>query len=755
MARGRGWRVWWVSASDTASLMGGMLEVLHQLEAPEDVTRPLQEGAAIAADRTWEFLTRAAGRRWLLVFDNADIPAVLAASGATSPADGNGWLRPDPSGMIVVTTRVRDPQVWGTGLVLRELHALDDATAARVLHDIAPAVADETGQQARELGHRLGGLPLALHLAGAYLASPFASWDSFAGYRHALDSVDLPSAVADLDDPRADLDDARADPRATISRTWELSVDALATQGLPQARALLYLLSCYAPAFPIPSTLLRPEMLSVIAQKEEVRGGAGQNTAAARRQWLSRGLTGLSRVGLLDISARAGEIDAAVLTVHQVVADSSRTRMLVSAQSELREMGGAAVGLLKAVADGLDSSRPADWPAWQVLIPHLKALLAWLGARLEVDTLVTLMDLAVRAGQAMVWSASYATAGELARANLAAAVQLADDHPVALASGHLLAKAIEGQGRYGEAERQYGEVLAVERHVLGEDHRETLATRHDLAHLIAVQLRWREAESLYGEVLAAQRRVLGEDHPDTLATRNDLAWAIFGQRRWPEAEPLYGEVLAARRRVLGEDHPDTLATRNDLAWAIAYQGRNSEAEQQYHEVLTVRRKVLGEDHPDTLATRNDLAWAIAEQGRFREAEQLYREVLAARRKVLGDDHPTTLTTHHNLAWVIAEQGRYREAEQLYREVLAARRKVLGEDHPDTLATRNNLAQAIVKQGRYREAETLLREVLAARRKVLGDNDPATMDTDHNLARAIALRSNSEAETKTGNFTGGE
>jgi len=34
MARNRGWRVWWVGAGDTASLTGGILEVLHQLDAP-------------------------------------------------------------------------------------------------------------------------------------------------------------------------------------------------------------------------------------------------------------------------------------------------------------------------------------------------------------------------------------------------------------------------------------------------------------------------------------------------------------------------------------------------------------------------------------------------------------------------------------------------------------------------------------------------------------------------------------------------
>ncbi len=47
VARARGWRVWWVTAADAASLTGGMLEVLRELGAPDAVTA----GAGGCADR--------------------------------------------------------------------------------------------------------------------------------------------------------------------------------------------------------------------------------------------------------------------------------------------------------------------------------------------------------------------------------------------------------------------------------------------------------------------------------------------------------------------------------------------------------------------------------------------------------------------------------------------------------------------------------------------------------------------------------
>src|SRR6266487_3834180 len=63
------------------------------------------------------------------------------------------------------------------------------------------------------------GRPAARAAPGWYLSSPFAGWSTFAGYRRALDSLELPAALADLDQPGAQV-------RVTIQRTRDLSLDA-------------------------------------------------------------------------------------------------------------------------------------------------------------------------------------------------------------------------------------------------------------------------------------------------------------------------------------------------------------------------------------------------------------------------------------------------------------------------------------------------------------------------------------------------
>ncbi len=734
MAKERGHRVWWVRSADSALLTSGMLEVLRELGAPESVSVPVREGARTAPERAWEFLNgdHVAGRRWLLVFDGTDNPAVLAGADAATPADGTGWLRADPAGMVIVTTRIRDPQVWGTRVTLRELKPLDDEAGGEVLRDLAPEVADPSGYEARELSRRLGGLPLALHLAGAYLGSPFAHWSTFAGYRQALDGVELPAALTDIEQRGADI-------HATVQRTWDLSLDALAAEGRPQARPLLLVLSCFAPATPIPAWLLRlPPLENLLAGSAGATARKAKGNGAERRG-LRDGLQGLSRTGLIDISAGGGAAGLNAVTVHPVVADANRIRLAASADADHAAVQETAVALLEAATAGLDPGRPDDWPTWRLLMPHVNAAIDLLAGDLDPAVLARLLSVSAVGTEALLGAGRLAAAEKLAQASVAAATFLRRDDPAALTARGYLARTLVRRGRSGEAESIYRDLLADRVRVQGEDHIDTLATRHDLAAALGVQGRYADAEQLYRQLLADDYRLRGPEHRETLAARYNLARMIGLEGRYAEAETLSRQVLDAQRRVLGPDHPDCLASRQNLARLAGKAGRYAEAEQMYRRVLRDRQRILGDDHPDTLATRHRLARIVGLQGRYADAEELCHQVLRDRLRLLGEDHPDNLSTRHRLARMLGLQGRYADAEPMFRQVLAARRRTLGEEHPDTLSTEHRLGWLIGRQGRYSEAIDIVNQVLGGRRSVLGDDHPDTLAARETLAWLTGLR----------------
>jgi tetratricopeptide (TPR) repeat protein len=627
--------VWFVSAADTLSLTGGLATVARELGAVQADVEAIGTGKTDAPDRLWRLL-QAARRRWLLILDNVDDPAVLArpqpvkivtgpssTAGTGTPADGTGWVRPTRRGLIVVTSRNGASSTWGRHARILVVKPLEEEDATQVLLDRAPHAGDVS--QARTLARRLGGLPLVLRTAGSYLSSGPASVDSFRDYE-----VELMLAE------RPELNAAAADREIPI-RTFEISLDDLGRKGVPQARPLLRLLSCYASPTPIPRSLLRPDLLREVLAADD----------ANARLVLEHALQELGHLSLIEF-VQVNEIieHGRGVVLHPVIADTNREHLRANDDSlaDSTLIYRLAVLLLADAVDPFDVERPAHWRAFLSYGPHLHALFETTTAHLD--------DAHVRK---LLWAAT------------------------------MTAQAHFHYGAIDEAKRLAQAVLD-RLDMLPSDDADSARTRHYIAWFLVLLQEPQRAGGIYRGVLASRLKLLGPDHPDTLQTRHEMAWLTACTKCWAEAETAYLQVLAARRRVLGDEHPDTLMTRHELGWAIANQDRAQESEQLLAGVLAARHKVLGEEHPRTLWTRHELAWAIASQGRWSEAENIYLQILEARRRVLRPNHPDLLTTIQDLAWVSASQGRHDAALELYQEVLEARRALLGDDDSDTRAT---------------------------------------------------------------------
>ncbi len=439
-----------------------------------------------------------------------------------------------------------------------------------------------------------------------------------------------------------------ADSRSVVMQTWEMSLDELARRGVPQARPLLRLLSCFASATPIPRGLLTSphldQLLNAGAQAPPLAGTQPE-------QGLEDGLHGLKAFGLIEIRPFGGtRADERAVVIHPVVTDTNRGHLTdaTDGAGSAALIRCAAIEIMVDAVGRLDIDRNADWPDYLAFGPHLHALFATAARHVDRQHLAALVEITMMAARGHEAYGDVPAGERLSRAGCGVADLLGDDEPARLRARHQLAWSVAEQGRWAEAEVLFQDVLAGFRRALGDDHRDTLNTRHELAWIAACQGRWAEAEAAYREVLGARSRVLGAEDPDTLITRHELGWVIANQGREHEAEPILREVLLTRERVLGERHRRTLTARHELAWVAARQGRLSEAEAAYREVIESRREVLRDDHPDTLTARHELAWVIALTGRRRAAIKEYRAVLSARMRVLGDGHPATAATRDAL-----------------------------------------------------------------------------------------------------------
>jgi hypothetical protein len=501
---------------------------------------------------------------------------------------------------------------------------LEENDATRMLRELAPAAGNE--DQARALARHLDGHPLSLHLAGNYLRSQAAGLTTFTAYERALGG-----GAKRLPRERS----AVASAGTLAVSAVELSLDGLAQRGIPQARPVLQLATCYA-STAIPASLLDGDLIAGLHK-------AYDDVTPIRHP--SEALRGLREVGLIRDRPEG-------IFVHPVITAAGRAS-LDGPEPHPSWIRHAAIALLAADVDGLPFDRHETWPDFRLLGPHLLNLLGTAADRVDMEHLRLLVESTARMARAMYYSGDSQAGRVLCERALAHSTALGDADLAVLRLRHYRAWAVADQGDLAGAEVEYRDVLHRRLRLLGSAHPDVLRGRHELAWIAACREEWAGAEEGYRAVLHDSVGVLDPDDPEILITRHELGWAIANQDRLDEAREVFRAVLADRMQVLGPEHQRTLATQHELAWITARQGEWTKAETDYRRLLDLRLQLFGEDHPDTLLSRHELAWILARQGRTVEAAVGYTDVLDRRRRVLGDDHPQTRET-----WKALEELRH-------------------------------------------------------------------------------------------------
>ncbi|MGX9889018.1 tetratricopeptide repeat protein [Streptomyces sp. NPDC002276] len=600
----------WVNASERMSLRAGMLAVAGDRGAAAGELAAAAAGQRAAADLVWHYLDHSA-EPWLLVLDNADDPTVL---------EDGAWLRTSGQGTVLVTTRHATSALWrGPGVTRHALGVLPLEDAAQVLCDLAPDAGDL--DSARKVAERLGRLPLALALAGSHLAHQLLeSWS--------MDEYDrkLGEESTAIVDQGADGYGDRS--RHLVGRTWQLSLDALARQGLPEATTLLRLLSLLA-ADPVPLRVLAP-----LARGEAAAERLEPALTATRLEPALRGLLDHSLAELVQTDG------VRCVQAHGVLLDSVAATMPEQQRGVLAEL---AADLLNAALPDGDVDPTEARSGLALLAPHASALLkAGPGERTAVLAVHVVRE-AIEAG----------------------------DFPGALALAPGVADRVEG--------------------LLGTSHQVALDARDAQARVLFRMGHYAESEALYRQVLARCEAVLGPDHPDTLRSRFGLQAPLDLLGRDEEAEQLLRSVLDGQRRVLGETSRDTLYTWAILLELLIQLGRAEEFEDEGHRLIGLCERELPPGDYSTVVARHNYAHGLLELGRCEEAEPLALQVMADRIRLHGVDHPMALSARYLLAEIAYGLGRTGEAVEMLQEIIEGRDRVLGPDHPIVVGDRERLA----------------------------------------------------------------
>ncbi len=597
-------RVFWIKADTRENVLSDMLHIATLLELSE---RSAQEpSVTVAAVKRWLQMHR----DWLLIFDNADdLTLIRDALPATY------------EGHILLTTRA---QAMGRLARRFDIEVMDEETGAlfvlrRSGHIPSHGVLNDADESERavamELVRELGGLPLALDQAGAYMEeSPCSIVEYLQLYKQERLTLLARRGGIVNDHP------------APVTATWSISFAEV--EGAQPAAADLLRVCAFLDPDAIPEEL-------VVDGATEL--GPRLACVASDPLKLHQAISSLWKYSLIRRT-----VDTKMLSLHRLVQVVQKETM---DSGERRTWAERVVRAVHRVFPAkIDIS---SWHICQRLLAQ-----AQMCALLIDQEHFTFSEAAQLLNQTAYYlreRARYVEAEERYREALEIREQLVGPAHLDVAqSCYNLARLYFDIARYSNAEALYRRALEIRRQLLGSDHRIVAQKLNSIAlTLWCWGVRYDEAERLYERALHIFDQTVGREHALTAHCMNNLALLYVTLERYEEAEHLHQDVLAIREQILPAVHLDTAQSLQNLACVYveqANQERYTEAERLLQRSLAIREQLLGTDHPQTARSLNNLALLYEAYGRYVDAEALYLRALEIREKILGADNQKTKAT---------------------------------------------------------------------------------------------------------------
>lgn len=690
--------VLWLDASSREQLAMQVSELANEILLPQEE----REQDLFAAIKQW----LQEQQRWLLVLDHIDDMALV------------NLIMPERcTGHLLLTTQQLAVGTMATAVSIGQMET-DQSVQFLLRRAKLPSVhakTDEVIEQAKAIVREMGGLPLGLDQAGAYIEETGCSFAAYLELYRA-ERVALLKRRGQVVD--------RHDHPQPAAVTLALACEKVA-QRRTEHIDLLYLLA-FLHSDAIPDSLLEQGAKQI---HEPLR------SVLASRLYFQKALSDLLSFSLIQRSA-----DRMTMSIHplvQIVLIEGLTK------KQRREWATQVVSMVNAV---FPEAVFEYWAACERYVEQAQHC-----ARLIRDYQLTLKEgasLLQRLGDYCYQRTCYDEAeGYLKQALQVHEQQRTVDIAAQAELFNALGLIYYRQGEFQGAEEFHQRALALREQEFGPEHVITAESLHNLAVLYGSQGRYQQAEQLYQHVLVIDQKEWGEEHAETAKTLNNVGLMRYLQGDYSQAEEYYQRALVVYERVASDDAPELTYTLNSLGALYEKQKDYGRAEEFYQKALTIREQVMGEQHPDTAYSMNKVADIYEAQGKYRQAEELYRRALEIDEHALGEEHADVALLLNNLAFLAYEQGHYEQAEPMYQRALSIYERAFDEEHATIASVLRNLGQLYQSTKEWERAESFLRRALAMRQKTLGEGHPDTIQSTRDMEELLSARHEDEEARK--------
>lgn len=574
--------VFWVQANTREMLVSSFVTIAKLLNLPEKDVK--NQTTIIAAVKEW----MKTHTQWLLIMDNGDQLEIV-----------NEFIPPAIGGHILLTTRAQAMGRLAQRIVVDTMSS--DVGALFLLRRAAIMQANTPLEQAppkeqeiaRKIVQEMGGLPLALDQAGAYIEETNYNLSDYLDLYQKRKSVLLNQRGGIISD--------HPEPVAT---TWSLSFEQV-EQINPAAAELLRLCA-----------FLSPDVIP-----EEIITQGARSIDDSHLQPLTHDPIAFNEAlkALQAYSLIGRDTSNHTLVMHRLVQEVLKEEMEPATYQRWAERAIIAVNAVFP---------PVDFPVWNQCERCLSnaQTCATLIAQNKI-TLPAASNLLNEAGRYLTERARSRARYTEAEALLQQALvlreqQLGTEHPDTATSLNNLGILYYREEMYMKAEPLYNRALAIRAKQFGLRHLDTATVMNNLGNLYVAQKKYAEAESFCTQALTIRKELLGVEHPITAVSLKSMGDFYSAQEQYEEAEPFYKQALTIREQHLGPIHPLLANNLASLARLYYLWGKYGEAEPLYIRTLSIREQLFGLVHPTTISTIKNYAQLLRMVHREAEATQL-------------------------------------------------------------------------------------------------------------------------------------
>jgi tetratricopeptide (TPR) repeat protein len=230
------------------------------------------------------------------------------------------------------------------------------------------------------------------------------------------------------------------------------------------------------------------------------------------------------------------------------------------------------------------------------------------------------------------------------------------------------------------------------------------AVLNNLGMLLQQQENYSEALEYYKRALVIYEDKPEKDNLPVAVTLNNIGLLLHEQGALEEAKTYYEQALKIRADILGDYHQRTAETIQNIGGIYSHQGNYELAKQYYQRALDIYRTVLREDHPDIARTLHNLAGTLKSEGDYATAKRYCKQAIDIWRISLGEVHELTLAALQDLAEFYHQCEEFDEACFYFKELLSAHEQKYGTFHQSVSHDLANLGELFAEQGDFAQAK---------------------------------------------------